>query len=105
MDQVTLDKNPLPRHEFSTPALVPDTGLTGSYADTATDYHVTVRSALCGCANLATATGRRNNALLILTIAIIPVVVLIMQNAYNVIQDQTSLGAMQQVKGGRAFQY
>jgi hypothetical protein len=62
-----------------------------------------VRSALCGCANLSTSKGRRNNALLILTIAIMPVFALIIQNALSVNKNMQRLLQSTTVKGDVLF--
>lgn len=62
-----------------------------------------VRTALCGCTNLATDRGRRNNALLILSIAIAPVIALVIQNAINVHNNTAALARSSMVKGDVLF--
>lgn len=66
-------------------------------------WDAVVRSALCGCTNLSTSKGRRNNALLILLISMAPVVALVIQNAVNVQANSASLRSSQQVHGDVLF--
>ena len=66
-------------------------------------WDAAVRSALCGCANLSTSKGRRNNALLILVIAMAPVVALIIQNAVNVHVNGAGLSSTLRVQGDVLF--
>nr|KAG5691532.1 hypothetical protein BaRGS_017745 [Batillaria attramentaria] len=66
-------------------------------------FGVAVRSALCGCTNLHTHRGRRNNALLILTIAILPVVALVIQNAVFVQNSNAILTTSVKVKDDVLF--
>ena len=66
-------------------------------------WDAAVRSALCGCTNLSTSKGRRNNALLILVIAMAPVVALIIQNAVNVHVNGAGLSSTLRVQGDVLF--
>ena len=78
-------------------------GASSSPGQHPSGWSVSVRSALCGCTNLTTHRGRRNNALLILLISIVPVLALVIQNAVNVQTNKDGLNDSVRVKDGVLF--
>ncbi|GFO08286.1 centrin-1 [Plakobranchus ocellatus] len=59
---------------------------------------VTIRTGLCRCANLSTKRGRRNHALMIMLVSIVPVIALLIQNSIDVYGHGSELSLHRTVK-------
>ncbi|GFR64987.1 hypothetical protein ElyMa_000193500 [Elysia marginata] len=66
---------------------------------------VTIRTGLCRCANLSTKRGRRNHALMIMLVSVIPVIALLIQNSIDVYGHGQELSLHKTVKREILFRW
>ncbi|KAH9514179.1 hypothetical protein Btru_030474 [Bulinus truncatus] len=75
----------------------------GAGEEGAIDSDVTVRTGHCRCADLSTQRGRRNHALMIMLVSVIPVIVILIQNSIGVYSHSSDLKQHNVVKGEILF--
>ncbi|XP_035827304.1 uncharacterized protein LOC118478236 [Aplysia californica] len=71
--------------------------------DYSSDSNVTILAGVCRCANLSTARGRRNHALMIMLVSVIPVIALLIQNSIDVYDHNEELNLHRGVKNQILF--